>query len=497
MELEQFKVYSQLQSRNADDSIIGNVFGNMLNRRVIASFSFLLGFLLFPDSLFAHVKWFTEGTYADKPHRIADITTDFFYAIGALTLLVTAIGVIIDDRIQNLSWYLKIDNWFENQRDKSVLVMRFALAMTFLLSWQDDAMLVPNVRIKAEWIGWYQFLLTFLLLFPRTVPLAGLGTVLLYGLGQKLFSGFHMLDYMLYLGVGWYLMVSGVKEGKLRKSGLMLLYLTVGFSLCWVALEKFVYPEWAYQIIRDRNLNLGLDPKFFLTGAAFVEFGLGYLMIICMLQRPLAVIITLVFFTTTMVFGKIEIIGHTLLHGCLIVFLFEGRSVIYNMITGYIKSVPARIAFASVFFVILFFGLLYPYSYLAEVKYKNRFGKEAFGRHHEHIPLEYPSDLPIPSVKLSVEKDAMSGFNLHIGAENFVFSPEHAGDMNTFGEGHAHLYLNGTKIARLYSNWYHIPDLPVGKHDLEVTLHTNMHQLLTLEGESISDKEIIEVEFEK
>jgi hypothetical protein len=442
---------------------------------------------MIPMGLQAHVKWFTQGTYADKPMALSAIFSPLFFQMAALTLVVVLLGVWIDAKIQDSRAYKRIDQWLSDRSDKAILVLRITLAMTLLLSWQDGSMLVPNVGIKQVWIGWYQFVLTFLLIFPRTVPIAGLGVILLYGLGIANFSGFHMLDYALYLGVGWYLAVSRSSNMQLKKSGLMLLYLTVGFSLCWVALEKFIYPEWAIQIIEERNLNMGMDSTLFLAGAAFVEFGLGYLMLICMLQRPLAVLITLVFVTTTMVFGKVEIIGHTLLHGCLIVFLLEGRSVIYNRINRYIKSLPARMIFASVMLLVLFPMLLYPYSALATKKYENRMGKTMYGSHHEHIPLEFPEDMPRPTLELEVFKDPMGGYNLHLITTNFKFTPENAGRTQVFGEGHAHLYLNDEKIARVYGNWFYLPPLPQGDYDVEVTLNGNGHEMLTWGGEPIGD----------
>jgi hypothetical protein len=441
----------------------------------------------------AHVKWFTEGTYSDKPLSLTEIMNPLFWQLGLLTVAVVALGVWMDDRLKRWTAYQQVNTWLSARSDKGTVVMRIALAMTLLLSWQADSMLVPNLGIKTEWIGWYQFGLAFLLLFPRTVPLAGLGTVMLYGVSMANFSSFHMLDYLMYVGVGWYLLVSASPSMRWRKSGLLVLYLSIGFSLCWVALEKFVYPEWAYQIMDKHNLTMGIDNALFLSGAAFVEFGLGYLILICLLERPLAVIITLVFFTTTMVFGKVEIIGHTLLHGCLIVFLLEGPSVVEARLRRHLRSVGARMVFAVIGFALLFPALILPYTVLANRKYDNRNLKDAYGSHHEHIPLEVPKDMLPPSVDLVVEPDPMSGYNLHIKTEHFRFAPEHAGQANMPGEGHAHLYVNGTKIARLYSNWYHLPQPPEGKYDIEVSLHANQHQMLTLAGEPIRDAELIEV----
>jgi len=63
--------------------------------------------------------------------------------------------------------------------------------------------------------------------------------------------------------------------------------------------------------------------------------------------------------------------------------------------------------------------------------------------HHNHRTIEVAGDAAIPRVDLVIHKDARSGRNLEIVTENFRFSPEHGA-----GEGHAHLYIDGKKIAR-------------------------------------------------
>jgi hypothetical protein len=241
--------------------------------------------------------------------------------------------------------------------------MRIAAGAVLLLSWQADALLVPELGIGAAWIGWYQFLLALLLLFRRTVPIAGAGLILLYAIGLARFGAFHMLDYLLYAGAGYYLLVSNAGNPRVRGTGIPALFLTVGFSLCWVALEKIVYPQWGlYVLEQNPQLALGFDLRFFLLAAAFVEFSLGYLLIIGLLERPLALTITLVFFTTTLIFGKLEVIGHTLIHGALIVFLLEGPGSVYKAPVRIHERIGLRAAFASVNFVLLLAILLVPYA---------------------------------------------------------------------------------------------------------------------------------------
>ena len=104
--------------------------------------------------------------------------------------------------------------------------------------------------------------------------------------------------------LSWPLLPS--RHVKLKQSGLTVLYLTVGFSLCWVALEKFIYKDWSMFLVTEHpQLAMGLNYDFFISSAAFVEFSLGYLLIVNLLQRPLAVLITIVF-SYHGSFGKVE-----------------------------------------------------------------------------------------------------------------------------------------------------------------------------------------------
>ena len=48
-------------------------------------------------------------------------------------------------------------------------------------------------------------------------------------------------------------------------------------------------------------------------------------------------------------------------------------------------------------------------------------------------------------------EDKMDGFNLIISTSNFIFSPQNVNEKNNGNEGHAHIYINGTKF-RQYSD---------------------------------------------
>lgn len=460
-------------------------------------FTFLLCFA-FLNNASAHVKWFTDGSYADRPLTVGEITTPVFWGMLGLCLLVIAGGVWLDYYLSGLPKYRQFDNWLDGHKFYSPMVMRVAAAMLFILSWQSNAMLAPTLVVPTQyiWVGWMQFILAFLLLFPKTVPIAGLGCIFLYLVGNFIYHPFHMLDYFLYLGVGSYLLTCYHPREKIRAYGLSALYIALGFSLCWVALEKFVYKDWSLYLLKEHpQLAMGFNYDFFITSIAFVEFGLGYLLLVNLLQRPLAVIITIVFVLTTTVFGKIEVIGHTLIHGSLIVFLLDGPSPFYHRLMRWLKNLGKRILASSIFFITFFFILLFAYFAMAEDKYSNKQNSLMHNPDHMHPKIELagnPLD-ELPSVWMDINKDPMGGYNLHFTLRNFKFTPENVNSGVVYNEGHAHLHVNGEKVGRIYSEWYYLAPLPPGTYEITVTLNSNDHEDFVIRGVPIEDSKTIVV----
>lgn len=113
---------------------------------------------------------------------------------------------------------------------------------------------------------------------------------------------------------------------------------------------------------------------------------------------------------------------------------------------------------------------------------------------HVHKKVEIPAGQPVPAVSLVVRPDAMSGWNLEMRVRNFTFAPDRINTKSTsVNEGHAHLYVNGKKVARLYGPWYHLPNLPPGANRITVTLNTNDHGDLVHQGQVIQDTAIVQV----
>ena len=106
-----------------------------------------------------------------------------------------------------------------------------------------------------------------------------------------------------------------------------------------------------------------------------------------------------------------------------------------------------------------------------------------------------PEGQVAPSVDLVVHKDPKGGYNAEIKTTNFTFKPENASTEHVFGEGHAHIYVDGVKINRVYGNWYHLASLGgSGTHEVRVELSANSHAAYMHNGEVIEDIEVVEVE---
>lgn len=73
-----------------------------------------------------------------------------------------------------------------------------------------------------------------------------------------------------------------------------------------------------------------------------------------------------------------------------------------------------------------------------------------------HAPIEVGHNQSMPCVKITLYPDTLSGYNIHIETTNFTFAPTHVSTEHIMGEGHAHVYVNGTKVARAYTNWLHL-----------------------------------------
>lgn len=102
-----------------------------------------------------------------------------------------------------------------------------------------------------------------------------------------------------------------------------------------------------------------------------------------------------------------------------------------------------------------------------------------------------------PKVSLKVKKDPTGGFNVQVLTSNFVWRPEMASREHVVGEGHAHVYLDGRKIMRIYNEWFHLNTYQFSTRPadqlLRIEVVGNDHAPYTIQGIPIGLEQIIDV----
>jgi hypothetical protein len=102
---------------------------------------------------------------------------------------------------------------------------------------------------------------------------------------------------------------------------------------------------------------------------------------------------------------------------------------------------------------------------------------------HQHKSKDIGADTPVPKIELTVFRDAMDGVNVHIEVANYVLNAPDLATKTQLNksdilQGHAHVFVNGTKRQRLYGKDIHIPKswLKNGVNQVAISLNSHQHE---------------------
>ena len=102
-----------------------------------------------------------------------------------------------------------------------------------------------------------------------------------------------------------------------------------------------------------------------------------------------------------------------------------------------------------------------------------------------------------PKATLEIEKDPTGGFNVQVVTTNFIWRPEMASMKHVTGEGHAHVFLDGRKIMRIYNQWFHLNTYQfstrAGEQLLSIEFVGNDHAPYTIQGLPVGTEQIVDV----
>lgn len=270
---------------------------------------------------YQHVKWFTEETPARA--AIEQVISPWFIAVALITAFILGVLPQLAPKLMHWKRAQTIDHYLADLQKHIPLLLRIGLSISLILQLLFDSILAPEIPLTQGTLL-LAIATAILVLIPhvRFIQAGAIGLLLLFAEAVLRMGLFHMIDYVFYLAISFALFVIHTRHHEL---GTPALYLGTGFSLCWVAAEKWVYPVLSADILHHHDIpTFGIEPEIFILLTAFIEFVVGYLLIVGLLNRLLAMVLTGIFISTTLVFGVLEVVGHLMIHIILIIFIIKG-----------------------------------------------------------------------------------------------------------------------------------------------------------------------------
>jgi len=176
-------------------------------------------------------------------------------------------------------------------------------------------LLTPELKTDSTLVGMLQLGIAAGMLSRRTMPLSALGIAVLYGIAIDQYGIFHLADYPVFLGFAAFLALTGLQKDLFGLRPIDVLRWAAGITLMWASIEKWAYPEWSYPLfVVHPTMSLGFSPEFYMRAAGAVEFALAFSLVWTPLVRRIgAIMLAAMFISAVLPFGKIDLIGHSLI----------------------------------------------------------------------------------------------------------------------------------------------------------------------------------------
>ncbi|WP_439891197.1 hypothetical protein ACS7SF_00505 [Ralstonia sp. 25C] len=316
-----------------------------------------------PSAAMAHVKWFASWNIICPPRNPARVLTSplwqTFFGACVATLAILA---VLDHQLTSLGGRLQAarEKLSAVTMPHALLVLRMGLALYWLLAaftLAEPVYLTPEL-VAPPWVRWLQAGCALLVLKRSTCWLSGIGMIGMYVMAIADYGWFHLLDYPLFLAVGWILIITRCGHERNDTFALDLLRWSAALTLLWGSIEKFAYPEWSFPLMKSMPLlSLGVSPEAAMHMYGFAEAALSFGLLLFGLGSQISAFILLIIFIAAVApFGWIDLVGHSaicvalgiltlvrpqrhvvlgtpLIHGCVHAALFT--AVVIALLAGY------------------------------------------------------------------------------------------------------------------------------------------------------------------
>ena len=323
--------------------------------------------------ILAHVKWFAVFDVNAMPKPIGEVLNGQFIKFFLASVVAVCAFFLADRAAYRRALLHALDARLKKLDDLSVLILRLSAAIFFFSLWafyqayEIAFYITPELRTHSAFVPWLHLALGICALFRRSLPAVGVGIFALFGLAVRNYGLFHLLDYMIFVGLGYFFLVATIERGKWRQSGFVVLFAATGITLLWAAMEKFAYPEWSYSMLRSHpDMLMGLQPETFMVLAGFVEFCVAFVLLgaISIAGRVVALVFQAIFMLAIFEFGLLDAIGHLMIIAILFVLFMRGPTSAREILVLRQKSVAMEVYFmmglyflAFVMIFIAYYGL--------------------------------------------------------------------------------------------------------------------------------------------
>ncbi|HVT56591.1 MAG TPA: hypothetical protein VHD34_11175 [Xanthobacteraceae bacterium] len=276
----------------------------------------------------AHVKWFCAYNVAGQPRGLENVLClDLEWLVGLSVIWLLA-GALFERTPAGQVLLRSLDRVTGKVEENTNNILRATLAFFFISIWAIGGIILTP-ELKSTWpvIGNVQLIIVASLLYPATLPIAGLGIIFLFVFAATQYGVFHLADYPIFLGVAAYLILVGTGRRFFGMRPLDMLRWAAGITLMWASIEKWAYPEWSFPLLTTHPaMTLGFSPELFMRAAGAIEFALAFALVWTpLVARVAAIILTAMFISAIFEFGKIDMIGHSGIIAVLIAIVADSK----------------------------------------------------------------------------------------------------------------------------------------------------------------------------
>jgi small basic protein len=264
----------------------------------------------------AHVKWFCAYNVAGQPDGLENVLCLDFEFLTGLSILGLMAGSLLEGTPVGVAMLQALDRVTAFIRNNLETIFRASVAFFFIAIWGvGGVLLTPELKTDSTLIGIIQLGIAAGMISRRTMPLSALGICALYAVAIWNYGVFHLADYPVFLGIAAYLALTGLQKNFFGARPIDVVRWAAGITLMWASIEKWAYPEWSYPLfVAHPEMSMGFMPDFFMRAAGAVEFALAFALIWTpLVRRAGAAMLAAMFISAVFEFGKIDLIGHTLI----------------------------------------------------------------------------------------------------------------------------------------------------------------------------------------